>query len=174
MKVFRSVAALAAAGSLLTTGSLAIAASTPKGGKIRVFVINTSDTQSKILITGAIGDYGTSVSQDANGKVDPNGNFTKVTLKHGGFMINTTALNNTLDRTKPTINTTNCSVVVIGSASITLYDGTGAYTGISGKVVVTLTFAGLAPKTAKGCNLANGPTHGMYSAVTGIGRVSFK
>lgn len=174
MKPFKSVAALAAAGCLLATGSLATAASAQKSGKIHVFVTNASDTKSKILITGAIGDYGTSVSQDANGKIDPNGNFTKVTLKHGGFMINTTALSKTLRRTRPTINTANCSVVLTGSASTTIYDGTGAYTGISGRVVVTLTFAGVAPRTAKGCNLANGPTHGTYSAVTGTGTVSFK
>jgi hypothetical protein len=173
MRISTLATAVGASACLLGVGP-ALAASTPKGGTIRVFVTNTSETMSNILITGAIGDYGTSVSQDANGNVDPNGNFTKVTLKHGGFMIDAAALNKTLHRSRPTVNTTNCSVVLNGSASTTVYDGTGAYTGISGKVAITLTFAGLAPKTVKGCNLANGPTHGIYSSVTGTGRVSFK
>ena len=54
-------------------------------------------------------------------------------------------------------------------------DGTGAYAGITGKVAITVTFAGIAPKTAKGCNLANNaPTFGQYQSITGTGSVSFK
>jgi len=60
----------------------------------------------------------------------------------------------TLNSTKPTINTTNCSVALIGTAATKVEDGTGAYAGITGKVAITITFAGIAPKTAKGCNLA--------------------
>lgn len=153
----------------------ALAATTPKGGKTRVFVTNTSMTRGKILITGAIGDYGTTVSQDANGKVDPNGVFEKVTLKHGGFMIDTTALDKKLNSTRPTINKTNCSVSLAGTGSTTVEDGTGAYAGITGKVTVIVTFAGIAQKTAKGCNLSNnGPTYGAYQSIAGAGSVSFK
>jgi hypothetical protein len=152
-----------------------VAASSPKGGKIRIFVSSKSATKSKILITGAIGDYGTTVSQDANGKVDPNGGFQKVKLTHGGFIVNTTALNKRLNKAKPAINKTTCSIVFSGSAPTTITNGTGAYKGISGKVTITVTFAGIAPKTAKGCNLApNAPTHGQYESITGTGSVSFK
>ena len=160
---------------LLGVGSVALAASTPQGGKIRVFVTTTSNTKSKILITGAIGDYGTAVSQDANGKVDPNGNFEKVTLKQGGFVVNATGLAKKINSVKPTINKANCSVAATATGPGTLGDGTGAYTGISGTVALTVTFAGIAPKTATGCNLSqNAPVFGAYQSITGVGSVSFK
>jgi hypothetical protein len=42
-------------------------------------------------------------------------------------------------------------------------------------VAITVTFAGIAPKTAKGCNLAdNAPTYGGYQSITGTGSVRFK
>jgi hypothetical protein len=175
MRVGKLALAVGVTACLLGAGPAALAASTPKGGKIRVFVTNTSATKAKILITGAIGDYGTTVTQDANGKVDPNGAFQKVTLKHGGFIVDATALNKKLNSSKPTVNTTNCSIVFSGTAQTTVEDGTGAYAGITGKVAITITFAGIAPKTAKGCNLANNaPTFGQYQSITGIGSVSFK
>jgi hypothetical protein len=171
-----SAAAVAyATACLLGAGSAALAASTPTGGKIRVFVTNTSATNGKILITGAIGDYGTTVSQDAYGKVDLNGDYEKVTLKHGGFIVNASGLNKKLNRSKPTVNTTNCSVSFTGTGPTTIGNGTGAYAGITGKVAITITFAGIAPKAAKGCNLANNaPTFGAYQSITGTGSVSFK
>lgn len=175
MRVGKLAVAVGVSTCLLGAGATALAASTPKGGKIRVFVTNTSATKGKILITGAIGDYGTTVSQDANGKADPNGDFEKVTLKHGGFVVDGTALNKKLNSIKPTINKTNCSVAFIGTAPTTVGAGTGAYAGITGKVAITVTFAGIAPKTAKGCNLAdNAPTYGGYQSITGIGSISFK
>ena len=109
MRVGKLVIAVGVSTCLLGAGATALAASPPKGGKIRVFVTNTSATKAKILVTGAIGDYGTTVSQDANGKTDPNGNFEKVTLKHGGFLVDATALNKKLNSAGPTINKTNCS-----------------------------------------------------------------
>jgi hypothetical protein len=175
MRIGKLALAVGVTACLLGAGPAALAASTPKGGKIRVFVTNTSATKAKILVTGAIGDYGTTVSQDANGKVDPNGAFQKVTLKHGGFLVDATALNKKLNSVKPTINTTNCSIVFSGTAPTIVEDGTGAYKGITGKVAITITFAGIAPKTAKGCNLANNaPTFGQYQSITGTGSVSFK
>jgi hypothetical protein len=175
MRVGKLAMAVGVSSCLLGAGTTALAASTPKGGKIRVFVTNTSDTKGKILITGAIGDYGTTVSQDANGKVDPNGDFEQVTLKHGSFLVDGTALNKKLNSAKPTINKSNCSIAFTGTGPTTVEDGTGAYAGITGKVAITVTFAGIAPKTAKGCNLAgNAPTYGGYQSITGTGSVSFK
>ena len=175
MRVGKLAMAVGVTACLMGAGPAALAASAPTGGKIRVFVTNTSATKAKILITGAIGDYGTTVSQDANGKVDPNGDFEKVTLKHGGFLVDATALNKKLSSGKPTVNKTNCSFAFTGTGPTTVEDGTGAYTGITGKVAITVTFAGIAPKTAKGCNLANNaPTYGGYQSITGTGSVSFK
>lgn len=167
--------AVGAAACLLGAGSSALAASTPHGGKVRVFVTNTSQTRGKILLTGAIGDYGTTVSQDADGKVDPNGDFEKVALKHGGFIVDATALDRKVNRAKPTLNPANCSFSLTASGPTTLKDGTGAYAGIGGTVVITLTYAGIVPKTAQGCELSNNaPTYGGYQAISGVGTVSFK
>jgi hypothetical protein len=174
MRVGKLAMAVGVTACLLGAGSAALAASTPKGGKIRVFVTNTSATKAKITITGAIGDYGTTVSQDANGKVDPNGDFHKVSLKHGGFIVDATALNKKLSA-NPTLNKTNCSFSFSATGPTKVEKGTGAYKGITGKVAITVTFAGIAPKTATGCNLSdNAPTFGEYQSTTGTGSVSFK
>lgn len=176
MRVGKLALAVGVTACVLGAGPAALAASVPKGGNVRIFVTNTSSpTKSKILVTGAIGDYGTTVSQNANGKPNPNGNFEKVTLKQGGFIVNATALNQKLNSAKPTVNTTNCSVAFTATGPTTIQGGTGAYAGITGKVAITITFAGIAPKTAKGCDLANNaPTYGEYSSITGTGSVSFK
>jgi hypothetical protein len=164
--------ALGATGCLLGTGSAVLAANTPRGGGIRVFSANPGSSRNKILITGAIGDYGTEVSVNAHGKVDPNGNFEKVALKHGSFLVNATALNEKLSHSKPIVNPSNCSVVFSGSGPVTIGVGTGAYTGITGRLMVTLTFAGIAPKTAHGCNLDH-KLSGEYQSLSGSGTVSF-
>jgi hypothetical protein len=175
MKMFRSVTALAVAGGVLATGSLAVAAgSTPQGGAIRAFSTQTTEIKGKITITGAIGDFGTTISQDKNGKPDANGAYTKVTLKHGGFIINSTGLEKKLQHAKPQVNLSNCSVVFSGSGPGTIGSGTGAYQGISGTVSIVLTFAGIAPKKGSGCDLSDSaPTYGAYASITAKGHVSF-
>jgi hypothetical protein len=51
----------------------------------------------------------------------------------------------------------------------------GAFAGVTGKVTITVTFAGIAPRTAKGCNLGqNAKLAGQYQSITGSGSVSFK
>ncbi|HEX3803444.1 MAG TPA: hypothetical protein VHV75_11445 [Solirubrobacteraceae bacterium] len=173
MKVHKFAMAVPVAASLLGTCA-PVASASPKGGKVRVFVTNQTETKAKILFTGAIGDYGKAISQDANGKVDPNGSFERVTLKQGGFLINATALTKKIDSTKSRINETNCSIAVTATGSGTLGEGTGAYTGIAGKILISVTFAGIAPKTAKGCDLSNNaPTYGLYQSITATGTVRF-
>jgi hypothetical protein len=158
----------------LAVGSAALAASTPAGGAIRVFVTNTSSTKAKITVTGAIGDYGTTVSVDKNGKVDPNGAYEKVTLKQGGFWVDATALNKKLNTAKPQLNTATCSVVFGGTAPTKVFNGTGLYTGISGTVNITVTFAGIQPRKNGKCDLSqSAPTLGQYQSITGTGSVKF-
>ena len=173
MRVGKLAAVVGVTACALGAGSVALAASTPQGGKIRVFVTNTSSTKGKIVITGAIGDYGTTVSQDANGKVNPNGDFEKVTLKQGGFIVNATALNKKIGATKPTVNKSNCSFALSGSGPVTIGNGTGAYAGISGKATITFTFAAIAPKNASGCLFKQNPAT-SYQSIAGSGSVSFQ
>ncbi len=173
MSVRKLVLAVTVTAGVLGVGTTALAASPSKGGKIRVFVTNTSSTKGRITITGAIGDYGTTVSENANGKVNPNGSFEKVKLRHGGFIVNATALDKKLNHGRPTVNRTNCSLSFSATGPVTVGNGTGAYAGISGKLMITVTFAGVAPKTAKGCNFNSNKVGGSYQSIMGSGKVSF-
>ena len=77
--------AVGTAACMLGGGAAAIAADTGQsGGEIHVFVTEAShsqsQTESKVLITGSIGDYGVGISQNASGKVDPGGDFELIRL----------------------------------------------------------------------------------------------
>ena len=160
--------------SCLLGATAAVAAAAPSGGKVQLFVTHQTAIRDKVLFTGAIGDYGKAISENASGKVDPNGSYEQVTLKQGGFLLDVTGLTKALNSSKPQINKTTCSVVFSATGSGIFKDGTGAYAGISGKVAITATFSGIAPKTAKGCNLANSaPFYGSYQSITATGHVSF-
>ena len=175
MRMRKAIAALVVGAGVLGSGQLALAAaSAPKGGAVKLFITNVTDIKSKVTVTGAVGDYGTSVSEDKNGKLDANGAYTKVTLKHGGFLIDNTGLDNVLDHAKPQINTANCSFVLSGTGPGTLSEGTGAYAGISGTLAITVTVAGITPKKGTGCNFSdNAPTYGAFASATATGHVSF-
>ena len=169
-----------ALGCTLTASSAALAAgSTPASGKIKVFVTSVTPTKNKVLITGAIGDYGTGVSTDKNGKVDPNGAFQKVTLKQGAFVVDARALNRALSHQQPQVNRATCSLVFSGSGTGTLGTGSGLYLGIAGKLTITVTFAQIAPRIKSGarkgqCNFAqNVQPLSSYQSITGAGRVTF-
>jgi hypothetical protein len=176
------VVKLAVAATVLASlvgGSIASAATSPAGGAIRVFVTNTSDTKGKILVTGAIGDYGTTLSTNKNGKVNANGNYEQIKLKQGSFEVNGTQLNKDLNHGKSEVNKSTCSQEFSGSGPATLFNGTGLYTGISGTVKITVTFAGIAPRFASGakkgqCNFSeNAEPLGIYQSITGVGKVKF-
>jgi hypothetical protein len=78
-------------------------------------------------------------------------------------------------------NHSTCSgyLTVTGAAPIVAGSGTGAYTGIRGGFVLTLTFAEIGPKYGSGkhegqCNPSNSAqTVGEAVMVTGSGTVSF-
>lgn len=180
MKAMGAVTALACA---LVAGGPAFGAAhagMPSGGQIRVFVdASTNGATQKILVTGAIGDYGTSTSVDKNGTVDPNGDYEKVVMKKGGFEVNTAALDRKFAKAPATFNRVTCSFSFTGSAPVTLSDGTGLYTGISGTVVVTANFGGIGPRLASGphkgqCNPNhNAKSVAQYGAIIGTGAVKF-
>ena len=95
---------------------------------------------------GVIEDYGTATTIDKNGKVDDNGDYVNVVLKHGGFEVNSVELNKITNAAPPIMaNATTCSVEFGGSGPVTLFNGTGMYTGISGTLHVTEKFAGVGP-----------------------------
>ena len=151
---------------------LASGAGAARGGPIQIYVSGTSVT-TPIMITGAVTDYGKATSVTKAGKPDENGDYEKIVLQKGTFWIDATALNNKLKGAKPKIDLKNCYFVFTGSGPTSLFKGTGAYAGISGKVDVTVTFAGIGPKTAAGkCNQKVQPV-AQYGSVTGSGTASY-
>jgi hypothetical protein len=157
----------------------ATSAATPAAGPIALLATVGGGPAGKIVVAGAIGDWGTTLTIDKDGKPDANGNYVKVTLKKGGFEINSTALNKRTANPRPQVaSDVTCSVSASGSAPVTLFNGTGLYRGINGTVNVTLTFTGVGSRyqsgTKKGqCNHGPNPL-AMLGTVIGHGNVHFK
>jgi hypothetical protein len=177
------------AGALLAATTLALLATvgagaatstaTPAAGPIALLATVGGGPAGKVVVAGAIGDWGTTLTIDKNGKADANGNYVKVTLKKGGFEINSTALNKQTADPRPQVaSDTTCSVSASGRAPVTLFNGTGLYKGINGTVNVTLTFTGVGSRyqsgTKKGqCNHGPNPL-AVLGTVIGRGTIHFK
>jgi hypothetical protein len=178
------LAAAAAVGTLLLGSAAAVAAtsagSSTTKGTVHIWVSPSNTAVEKILITGAIGDNGTATSVTKAGKVDKNGKYVDVVLKHGTFKVNAVAFNNHANKLTPNIDTTTCSAWATLTGSVTVYGGTGDYTHMSGTVEVSTSFAALFPRFTSGakkgqCNLGNNvaPTHQFNGQLTGTGKVTF-
>jgi hypothetical protein len=89
------------------------------------------------VFVGAIGDYGTAVNVNKNGKPNPNGNYVRVKLQKGTFMIDVTAMNE-------------------AAAPVTFLNGTRLYKGISGTANLALTFGGVGSRYKSGPKRASG------------------
>jgi hypothetical protein len=149
------------------------------GGMVHVFVTPSNGGANDILITGAIGDSGKSVNIDKGGKPNPNGNFGRVTLKHGTFEVDLTKLQAAQNNGQPTVNPMNCSGIFSVTEPVTFFGGTGAYKGIAGTVQITSEFGFILPKytsgTKKGqCNESdNAEPVAQSASITGSGMVTF-
>ena len=181
-KTMTSAFILAAA--IGATAVPAEAASMTTTGTIQVWVTpnstNINSPVSNIVITGVIGDFGTATSINKNGTVDDNGNYVRIALKQGGFEVNSVILNKITNAAPPLMsNATTCSVVFGGVGPITLFNGTGAYAGITGTLHMTERFAGIGARYTSGakkgqCNMNNNvPPVAFYGSITGTGKVSF-
>src|SRR6185437_12950651 len=134
--------------ALLTTAGIGAAAGAatpaPTGGPIALLATVGNGPAGKILVAGAIGDWGTALTIDKNGKTDANGNYVKVSLRKGTFEIDSTALNKQTANPRPQVaSDTTWSGSARGSAPVRLFNGTGLYSGITGTANVTLTFTGV-------------------------------
>jgi hypothetical protein len=149
------------------------AAAAPKGGRIYVFADGISHTRSRTTVTGAIGDHGYGVTENARGGVDPNGDYEKVVLSQGTFVVNEVKADAEFHRHATVqLNHDNCSFRFSGSGTATIGHGTGAYAGITGTVTITLNAADIAPRKGGQCNFDGRPT-GAFGTVIGHGVVSF-
>jgi hypothetical protein len=181
---------LAVGGGLLTGSTLALlafgasgvgATTVPAGGgPIAVMATVGGGPGGKIVVAGAIGDWGTALTIDKNGKPDENGNYVKVTLRKGSFEIDSTALNKKTANPRPQVASDNtCSVSASGSAPVTFFNGTGLYKGIIGTAHLTLTFTGVGRRYPSGpkkgqCKHGDTQPLTMLGTVIGRGTVQFK
>jgi hypothetical protein len=160
-------------------GSTAGAAA-PKSGPVKVWVKPSTTGTSvkhpgKVFFTGAIGDYGTSVSTNATGKKTKKGSYKLLTPKQGTILVNGTQLNQALTHAQPTTaSKTTCAFVFTASAPITIVKGTGAYVGIGGSVNMVATFAAITPKTKSGSCTMKTSTKPLvsFTSITGSGTVT--
>src|SRR5579871_2635963 len=130
-RTLRSVAVTAVlcatATALAATGSgLAAPTAAPKAGPVALLATLDGGSGGKIILAGAIGDLGTSLSIDQNGKPDQNGSYVRVTLAKGTFELDSTALHQQSNSPRPQVaSDATCSVSASTSAPVTLLNGTG-------------------------------------------------
>jgi len=174
------IAALVAA---VPAASYAVAHARTAGtthGTLHVWVTPGKGAVDKILLTGVIGDYGTATSETKSGKVTENGNYAAIALKHGTFKVNSVAFNKKADQTTPHVDKKTCTAWASLGGKVTLFDGTGSYAGISGKIHITTSFAEVGPRFTSGpkkgeCNLSESakPLASFNGQITGSGPVTF-
>ena len=136
MRIVGAIAGIVILAALASGGSAFASrvADTPAGGGVYIHATGSNGPAGTIIITGAVGDYGKTLSINKNGKTDNNGNFVRITLRQGTFEVDATALNARESHTQALINKTTCSIHFTGTAPVTLFNGTGLYKGIKGKV----------------------------------------
>ena len=141
-------------------------ASTSTSGQIKLFVNTFSNGTGNIIVTGAIGDYGTTAAS---------GSYLKVTLHHGAFELNVAKLIAKEGGSAPRADPATCSGVSSVTAPAPVLDGKGTYRGITGTVNVTETIAFILPRYASGphksqCDDSTQPIY-AYSPITGSGKI---
>ncbi len=171
------VAASVVAGVLVAAGT----AATPEGGKVELWASAGNGGSQHVVFVGAIGDYGKAVNVNKNGKPNPNGNFVRVKLQKGTFMIDSTELNKAINaQTQPQVEShATCSAAQTGSGPVTFLNGTGLYKGISGTANLTITYGGVGGRYNSGpkkgqCKIGDVTNpRASFGFVTGQGTVSF-
>jgi hypothetical protein len=160
-----------AASILLVAGVTGASASTPTGGTLKFWATPTTAGADNLVITGAIGDYGTSLNTDQNGKTNAKGSYALITLHKGTFRIDQTAFSTAADKASFPIDKATCSSEGSITAPAPVSSGTGLYKSISGKVRITLTLVWIVSRSSSGkCDGTKVLFHSEY--LTGTGTVS--
>jgi len=161
-----------AASVLLVAGVTGASASTPTGGALQFWATPTTAGANNLVIAGAIGDYGTSLNIDLNGKTNAKGSYAEITLQKGTFRINQTAFNTAANKASFPIDKATCSSEGSITAPAPVSNGTGLYKSISGRVRITLTLVWIVSRSSSGkCDGTKVLFHSEY--LTGTGTVSF-
>ena len=142
----------------------------PNSGLVN-FVITpvANGTSGKILITGAIGDYGTIRTVGTKSS-----SLQRVILKKGSFIFDEFALQVASQDHQPAIDPSNCSFRVVSGSTgaVTLSKGTGLYKDVSGTLSATDTFAAIDPMRNGKC-IDNGHFVAQSESIIGSGPVNF-
>ena len=160
-----AIACFVLMGGLTLASAAASAQSSSSGGSIQVWLTpSLTGNGGKILITGAIADYGLTKGKKSGQAV----------LKKGTIKVNLKQFNAATNAVNPTINPSNCSTSFTASAPVPIVSGTGAYAGITGSFTLTAQYAFILPKTKSGsCNTSNNANPiSQYGSVSGSGTVS--
>jgi hypothetical protein len=176
MRIAKTALVAAILGTPLLGAAATSGATARPGGVINVFVTpNGSGLSGKVLITGVIGDYGTTLKVSSAGKSDKKGTDAELVLKKGTILVNLTQLKTALQHPPPTkVNTANCSATIIVGAPVSIVRGTKAYTGIAGTLSFSETEAFILPLTKRGrCNTNATKPIAESVSVSGSGMVRF-
>jgi hypothetical protein len=178
----KSAILLAAAGASLYPATATFGAGSTTGGTVHVFISPslTGNGGGTIVLTGAIGDYGTAIKANPSGQPARKGPDSLAKLHHGTILLDraplTRAIQAGTEHARPDL--ASCSLHGSTNATLPILSGTGRYAGISGSLRVKFTFAEVAARYTKGtkngkCNLAAGPV-AQWASVVGTGNVTFK
>lgn len=111
---------------------------------------------STVIVSGAVGDYGTAVSVNPDGSVNNEHNSQlELRLSHGTFRLDIADLDKKFTHTAVAMNTATCSGIarVTDAVPIVAGSGTGAYKGIDGMFDLTITLDEVYAPTA--CSESN-------------------
>jgi hypothetical protein len=164
-----------AAGLCCLGGSAVAVAATPAGGSVALFV-QPGDGQGngKVLMTGAIGDFGETHAVHQGNKT-----YARATLREGIVEFDLTAVAAKAASGAPTFNAETCSSSFTVTAAAPIIEGTGHYKGISGSFTITESFGFIGSRYTSGakkgqCNTsASSQPAAEMGTVYGSGTVSF-
>jgi hypothetical protein len=123
------------------------------GGPIELFATTGNTPAGTVVIAGAIGDFGTTLTTDKNGKPDITGNYVRLILRKGTFELDATELNAITSKKPPLLNNMlTCSFAFAATGPVKPFNGTGLYRGISGTLTVTVYDGGVGPVYTSGPN----------------------
>jgi hypothetical protein len=164
------------AGSMTTAATSTVGGTTPataltSGGNVHLTAYTDNDgPTSRVVLTGAIGDYGKAESVNPGGSVNTKHNSQlNLTLTHGSFRLNIAELDKKFVAVVANlpINTITCSGMASLSEPVPVMagSGTGSYKGISGTLTLDETYR------PTGCTETS-PYVAQTIVITGPGTVS--
>lgn len=132
-------------GASTTVGGTAPAATRTVDGNVHLTDCTDNDgPTSTVILTGAIGDYGTARTINADGSVETKRpHQLSLMLTHGSFRLGIAKLEEKFAATMANlpVNTTTCSASATATQPVPVVagSGTGSYKGISGTFTLTVT-----------------------------------